>query len=94
MLMGVPMLPIVGVGMVLFIIGMWTLIFFGLIGLVIILGILPACIWWMREVTKEDDARLEQLIQRFSLRIRQINRSLWGKEVAAYSPTPCRKTWR
>lgn len=94
MLMGVPMVPLICVFLLIFLPGMWTLLLAGPIGLVLILGVLPVCIWSMREVTKKDDYRLEQLILRSSLRLRQANRSLWGKGVAAYSPMQYRKQWR
>lgn len=94
MLIGVPMIPMIAVCLAIFLPGMWILLFFGPIGLVLILGVLPVCIWWMREVTKKDDYRLEQLLLRWSLRSRQVNGALWGKGVAAYSPTRYRRRWR
>ncbi|MFT3960908.1 type IV secretion system protein VirB3 [Propionivibrio sp.] len=94
MLLGVPMIPMMVVCMAIFLPGMWVLLFAGPIGLVLIFGVLPGCVWWMREVTKKDDYRLEQLILRLSLRIRQVNGALWGKGVAAYSPIQYRRRWR
>ena len=93
MLVGVPMVPMIVVCIGLFVPGMWLLLFAGRIGLVLIFGVLPICIWWMREVTKKDDYRLEQLIMRWSLRSRQRNSALWGKGVAAYSPIQYRRRW-
>ena len=94
MLGGVPMTPMILVCLVTFLPGMWILLFIGPIGLVLILGVLPVCIWWMRDMTKKDDYRLEQLILRISLRSRQANGALWGKGVAAYSPIRYRRRWR
>ncbi len=94
MLIGVPMIPMIVVCSAIFLPGMWILLFVGPVGLVLILGVLPVCIWWMREVTKKDDYRLEQLLLRWSLRIRQVNGALWGKGVAAYSPIQYRRRWR
>lgn len=94
MLVGVPMIPMIIVCMVIFLPGMWLLMFAGpLFGLPLIFGVLPICIWWMREVTKKDDYRLEQLIMRWTLRSRQRNGALWGKGVAAYSPIQYRRRW-
>lgn len=94
MLVGVPLIPMIVVCIAIFVPGMWILLFFGPIGLVLILGVLPGCIGWMREVTKKDDYRLEQLILRGSLRIRQANSALWGKGIAVYSPVQYRRRWR
>jgi type IV secretion system protein VirB3 len=94
MLGGVPMIPMIVVCLAIFLPGMWLLIFVGPVGLVLIFGVLPVCIWWMREVTKKDDYRLDQLIMRAELRSRQANRALWGKGVAAYSPYQARRRWR
>lgn len=94
MVMGVPMVPLLVVSVTCFLPGMWILIFVGLIGLVLILGVLPICIWLLREITKKDDHRLNQLILRTTLRLRQINRSHWGKGITAYSPIKYRRSWR
>lgn len=93
MLVGVPMIPMIVVCIGIFLPGMWLLLFVGRIGLVLIFGVLPIVVWWMREVTKKDDYRLAQLMQRWSLRIRQRNGALWGKGVAAYSPIQYRRRW-
>lgn len=90
MLFGVPMVPLIVVSVSIFLPGMWILMFVGPIGLILILGVLPAVIWWLREITKKDDYRLEQLMLRASLRIRQLNSILWSKGVSAYSPTQYR----
>lgn len=94
MLIGVPLIPMIVVSMVLFLAGMWTLIFWPIVGVCILTIALPTAIAWMRHVTKKDDFRLEQLIQRFSLSIRQTNQALWNKGVAAYCPITYRKKWR
>ena len=94
MLFGVPMIPMIVVCLAIFLPGMWLLILVGPLGLVLIFGVLPVCIWWMREVTKKDDYRLDQLIMRTALRSRQANRALWGKGVVAYSPIQARRQWR
>lgn len=95
MLMGVPMVPLIVVCLLIFLPGMWALLLIGPgLGLSVIFGVLPVCVWSMREVTKKDDYRLEQLILRLSLRMRQVNTSLWGRGVAAYSPIQYRRRWR
>jgi type IV secretion system protein VirB3 len=98
---GVPLVPLIGVGVAMFLPGMWCVMLSQNIspmllpvGLVLIFVILPVSIWWMREVTKKDDYRLEQLMNRLTLRARQRNSLLWGKGVAAYSPIQYRKQWR
>lgn len=101
MLKGVPMVPLIGVCVATFLPGMWSLMLAQIVGsalipvgLFLIFCILPVSVWWMREVTKKDDYRLEQLMQRWSLRIRQLNGAFWGKGIAAYSPIQYRKQWR
>lgn len=94
MIMGVPMVPLLAVSVMCFLPGMWILIFIGQVGLILIFGVLPINIWLLREITKKDDHRLNQLILRITLRLRQSNRSHWGKGITAYSPIKYRRSWR
>lgn len=94
MLFGVPLKPLIGVSAPLFLSGMWGLFLAQAVGLAILLVVLPSIVLIMREVTKKDDCRLDQLVLKFSMRAGQRNRRLWGDGMAAYSPIAYRRDWK
>jgi len=83
LVMGVPLIPFVGVCAPLIVIGMWMLLIIPVAAFCIFLLILPIY-FWMRIVTKTDDQRLLQYILHLGMVIKQRNRRYW--QAISYSP--------
>ena len=90
MLAGVPMLPMILVSGVMLILSFWSFyLVSGYVTLFILMVYIPI-IMAMRHVTKKDDQRLKQLLQRAIMRLRhKQSRRHWG--AISFSPIRYKK---
>ena len=90
MLAGVPLMPLIVAVGVSFVPAMWILPFSPVLG-VSWMGTLIPVLVVMRQISRNDDQRLAQMLARMTLHLRQHNAGSWRAH--AYVPTRTRK-WR
>jgi type IV secretion system protein VirB3 len=89
MVFGVPLVPLLLVSGVFLMAAMWAFYLLSpYVSLILMLVFVPL-ITVMRQMTKQDDQRLRQVLLRARMRFRHANKQLWG--AISYSPLRYKK---
>ena len=92
MFVGVPMLPFMVVTGGFLLLAIWSVyLLSAYVSLFLALLYIPLVIT-MRQITRQDDQRLRQVLMRLRMRHRHFNRDLWG--AVSYSPLRFKRRMR
>jgi type IV secretion system protein VirB3 len=84
MFLGVPMVPFMVVTGLLLLLALWSIYLVSAYVSLFLALLYAPLIVTMRQITKQDDQRLRQVLMRLRMRHRHFNRALWG--AVSYSP--------
>ena len=83
MVWGVPLLPLVIVGLLGALFMLWALQWLGLVAAAVVLVLWGALLAWMRLVSRADDQKIHQWLLRWRSTAARRNAAYWGTQAAS-----------